>query len=172
MLKIKNLNLSKIKMGSGLTLAERMEKEARLLYDCIQQYIDNYYSSYAPTIYERSYYLQNALFAEKIADIRIDKTTMSISVVASRSMVIHDSLGSVWANDGQIPLGDGSPHPFNTLIGLNYGWKANGLAYLLGHHVPNLTYHRAVHFIEDGIKEYNRINKMGIKVKIPDLRKE
>ena len=72
--------LREVRMSTGETLATAMAREARRLYDCIQYYIDRYYESYHPTIYDRTYGYKRALYAEGLADIKIVGDTLRIGV--------------------------------------------------------------------------------------------
>ncbi|MCM1362572.1 MAG: hypothetical protein NC235_11800, partial [Clostridiales bacterium] len=52
---LQKLVASKIKMSNGETLQEQLSREVRRLYDCIQRRIDDYYDSYKPDFYHRTY---------------------------------------------------------------------------------------------------------------------
>lgn len=161
-----DIALKKVKFSNGETLAETMANEARRLYDCIQYYIDEYYRSYTPHVYERTYRLQGALYAEDIADIRIVGNTLHISVAFHRDLDIHPSLNGIewWDEYDTYHYIDLNPHESSVVRLMNDGWYAHGLERIIGRRVRNLTYFDGIHFIERGIEDYNKTNKLGIKI--------
>ena len=45
----------KTKLWNGLTLKQNLEKAVDYLYDCVDHFILEYYLSYTPSIYRRTY---------------------------------------------------------------------------------------------------------------------
>lgn len=173
------ISLQYARVSDGRTLAQVMADEVDRLYRCIQKYIDRWYDNYDPVVYKRTYRLQGALYAEKLADIRVDKKTMKISVCVHDDLDYHENLDYVtwtegyeyegyWFRDYLYPIEDS--HMTSTLITMNYGWYAPKLELMIGRRVPRLTYFDGVGFVEDGIKEWNQSNKFGIKIYFDKLR--
>ena len=159
--------LKKVKMPDGKTLAETMASEARRLYDCIQYYIDEYYRSYQPTVYDRTDGYRKSLYAEKIADIRVEGDTLRIGVGFDLERSMHPNLESVYWNDYNLPI-MGQHETFVPRM-MEMGWYAPKLASMLGKHVYRLTYFEGVGAVEEGIKDFNRTNKLGIKINADDF---
>lgn len=171
---LSRIALKKIKLSNGETLEETMAREARRLYDCIQYYIDDYYDSYEPTIYERTYRYQGALYAEDIADIRVVGNTLRISVGFHNALAMHPNLSVVYRQekDGYeywIPIKD--RHDSFVPLLMEKGWKAPKLARMIGKHVPNLTFFDGIHAVEQGIADFNKTNELGIKIDADDFFK-
>lgn len=159
--------LKKVKMSDGKTVEETMASEARRLYDCIQYHIDAYYLSYQPKIYERTDGYRHSLYAEDIADIRIVGDTLRIGVGFNLQRAMHPNLSSVYWNDYDLPI-MGQHETFVPLM-MEMGWYAPKLASMLGKHVYRLTYFEGVGAVEEGIKDFNRTNKYGIKINADDF---
>ena len=164
--------LKKMRMTSGETLAEAMANEARRLYDCIQFYIDDYYNSYEPVVYRRSYRYQGALRAENIADIRVVGSTLRIGVAFQNDLAMHPNLDEVYwrdwdDNEFAIPMGD--RHDSFVPLLMERGWNAPRLESMLGRRVYRLTYFDGIHAVERGIADFNRENKLGIKINADDF---
>ena len=168
--------LKKVKLSNGETLAEAMANEARRLYECIQSYIDEYYRSYEPRVYDRTYRYQGALYAEDIAHIRVVGDTLRISVGFHNDLAMHPNLESVYWNYGynsgdynvyRIPILN--QHETFVPIMMERGWHSAKLENILGKRVPRLTYFEGIHAVEKGIADFNRENKLGIKVNADDF---
>ncbi len=142
---------SKVKMKNGETLQEQLAREVRRLYDCIQYYIDSYYDSYEPKVYRRTWRFHGALYAEDFVNVRIVGNTIRLSVKFNDDLVMHDNF--VGGKSYIAPM-------------LNWGWNAPKLAAYIGRNVYRLTYFEGAHFIEDGIRLFNRSNSLGIKIHV------
>ena len=170
---LSKIALKKVKMSNGETLAETMAREARRLADCIQYYIDEWYNSYEPSVYDRTYRLQGSLYAEDIADIRVVGNTLRIGVAFQKDLAYHESFESIsYYNkneESDIHYEFNSPH--NTFVPLlfNNGWKAPRLARIIGRNIYMLTYFHGAHFVENGIERFNKTNKLGIKIDADDF---
>lgn len=171
---LSNIALKKIKMSNGETLEETMANEARRLANCIQNYIDEYYKSYEPTIYERTNRFQGALYAENIASIRVVGNTLRIGVAFHNDLAMHHNLSVVYRQekDGYeywIPIKD-SHESFVPLL-MEKGWYAPKLARMIGKRVPRLTYFDGINAVEKGIEDFNKTNTLGIEVDADDFFK-
>ena len=51
----------KVKMWNGLTIRQNLEKAVDYLYDCVDNFIQEYYLSYEPKVYERTFDFQDSL---------------------------------------------------------------------------------------------------------------
>lgn len=136
--RLKNLDVSKLKMKNGRTIADEIKRHAVILTDCIQYELDTVYDSYSPVVYRRTYNLYNSIYID-------DKVRIDISSNGSNlSIGIH-------FDDGAIHKGfDGSDA--DTALLLNDGWQTHGSFA----DVPYFGYRDATHFIENGIQAYKR----------------
>lgn len=164
--------LKKVKMSTGETLATTMAREARRLYDCIQYYIDRYYESYQPKIYERTFGYKKALYAEGLADIKIIGNTLHIGVGFQENLAIHPNLSEVyWSDfhggDYRIPIADN--HNSFVPILMERGWHSSNLASMIGREVPRLTYFAGINAVEKGIRDFNKTNTLGIEIDADDF---
>lgn len=151
---LKKLVVSKVKTKNGMTLEEQLKREVDRLYDCIQKYIDGYYNSYEPEIYERTYRFQGSMYAQNLIDARVEGDKINLSILFNDDLANHDSLFS--NEEAYVPL----------LI--NDGWVAEKLESRLGI-IPRFTRFEGIHFIEKGITDFNRTNTLGIHI---DVKKE
>ena len=151
---IAKLAATKIKTRSGETYAEALKREVDRLYDCIQERINEYYDNYEPKIYKRTYRFMGALYAEDLVDIRAVGTQIQLSLRFHPVLAYHDT----WTSNGNgyVP------------ILLNYGFKNEKLKDYLGldYHVEHLTYLKPQLFIENGIMDWNRTNKLGLTIDV------
>lgn len=151
---ITKLVATQIKTRSGETYAELLKREVDRLYDCINARINEYYDSYEPIKYKRTFRFQNALYAENLVDIRVVGTQIQLSLRFHPDLAYHDT----WTSNGNgyVP------------ILLNYGFKNEKLKNYLGleEHVEHLTYLEPQLFIENGILDWNKTNKLGITIDV------
>lgn len=148
------LTVTKLKMGNGETYGERLKREVDRLYDCIQKRIDEYYNSYTPIKYKRTYRFHDALYAENLVDIRIEGNQFKLSLRFHPDLAQHET----WTpnGNGYVPC----------LI--NYGFRNYALENYLGLEEPveHLTYLEPQLFIENGILDWNRENSLGITIDV------
>lgn len=166
--------LKEVKMSDGKTLGRTMADEAKRLYACIQYYIDEYYKSYQPKVYDRTNNYRHSLRAEKVADIRIEGNTLRIRVKFDYILAMHPNLEYVYwgdrdGNEMRLPIKD-RHDTFVPLI-METGWYAPKLANMIGGHVYRLTYFEGIGAVEKGIADFNKTNKLGIKVDADDFYK-
>lgn len=149
---IKKIVAKKIKMPDGKTLQERLADEVNRLYDCIQYYIDWYYNSYKPSIYQRTGRFQTSMYAEDIVDARVIENTIQLSILFNDNLAMHRSIFN--EHDSFVPAL------------MNFGWNAPKLEKLIGESVYRFTHFDGVHFIEKGINDFNKTNSLGIRINV------
>jgi hypothetical protein len=152
---LQKLVAGKIKMNNGETLQDQLSREVRRLYDCIQRRIDDYYDSYKPKIYSRTYRFQGAIYAEDLADIRVEGNQIKLSVRFHDSLAYHSNFDN--SHESYVP------------ILMNYGWNAPKLEKYIGHPVDRFTRFEGAFFIENGIRDWNRQNKLGITIDVTSI---
>lgn len=148
------LAVMKMKTGNGETYAEKLKREVDRLYDCIQKRIDEYYDSYEPSVYKRTWRFHGSLYAEDLVDIRINGNQVELSLRFHSDLAYHDT----WTEKG---------NGFTPIL-LNYGFTNNALKNYLGleDHVEHLTHLDPQLFIENGILDWNRSNSLGIQIDV------
>lgn len=167
--------LKKVKFADGQTLAEKMASEAKRLYNCIQYYIDEYYNSYEPIVYRRDYYYQGALYAEDIADIRVKGNSLELSLIFRHDLATQPNLEYVSLYNNMTDENEYfylSPHDSFVPQLMEFGWYAPRLENMIGQSIYRLTYFDGIHAISKGIWDFNKSNKLGIKIILPDALRE
>lgn len=151
---IAKLAAKQIKTRSGESYEEALKREVDRLYDCIQNRIDEYYDSYEPKIYERTYRFWSALYAEDLVDVRAVGTQIQLSLRFHPDLAQHET----WTSNGNgyVP------------VLLNYGFENNALKKYMGlkHPIEHLTYLKPQLFIENGILDWNKTNKLGLSIDV------
>src|SRR5574344_500159 len=142
---LKNLDIGKLKKKNGKTVTQNMQYEAKRLMNCIQEEIDNYYNSYSPTIYNRSFRFQESLYAEDFINIDVKDNMVYIYLRFQSNLAYHDSFSG---EDVFVPL----------LI--NDGWCWDGYT----GSEDRFKRYDGYHFLEKGIEKWNQSNSMRLKV--------
>jgi len=136
---------------SGLTIQQILEQEARRLLNFIQKRINEYYESYQPVMYERTY----GLFAMRIEDF----TDMSVINGTASIKINFDEL-EIQAHS---IFGDDST-AYNTVELINNGWQVrDGLWFS---NVEHLGFQKPARFIENGIVDFNADNPYNLKIEL------
>ena len=148
------LSIMKMRTGTGETYTEILKREVDRLYDCIQRRINDYYNSYKPTVYKRTWGFHGALYAEDLVDIRINGNQVELSVKFHPDLAYHDTWTA--SGNGYVP------------ILLNYGFTNEKLKNYLGldEHIEHFTHLKPQLFIENGILDWNKQNKLGIQIDV------
>lgn len=144
----------KTKLGNGLTIRQNLEKAVDYLYDCVDNFIQEYYLSYTPRIYQRTYDFQDSLYAEDFIHAKVNGNRIELSVSFRPSMAYHRNLFD--DHDSYVPL----------LI--NSGWQADKLEIKLGV-IPHFTRYEGYHFIEKAVSMFNHTNPYGVYISLDDI---
>lgn len=129
-------------------MTQKLKSETNRLYNCIQRHIDEYYKSYDPSVYQRTYRFQNAMYAQNFLDVKIIGNIIELAVTFNDNLSMHDSI-----TGGQVYVP----------VLINYGWCHKGYE-----NYPEDHFHRynGYHFIERGIADFNRKNNLGVKINV------
>ena len=122
-----------------------MEQEGIRLMNIVQKYIDEYYDSYKPTVYERTYAFKNSLRIEPVTQ---KGNILSVKIYFDDDSANHPSIFG--GSDGYVPL----------LINDGWSWKNTQIA------PYRLSHYEGFNFIEKAIEEYEKSNKYGFKIQI------
>lgn len=135
---ISKIDLLKVKAPSGRTYAQELVSAANLLAQCIQSRI-------------RQGSLQNSISTADLADIVVRGNTLSVSLKIQNS--IRPSLFKKWNQSDA-----------NVFWLLNDGYKVKKDVWF--RNIPNFGYRVAEHFVEKGVQDFNRKNRLGVRVRI------
>lgn len=151
---IAKLAAKQLKTRSGETYAEALKREVDRLYDCINARINDYYESYTPIRYKRTYRFKRSLYAEDLVDIRAVGTQIQLSLRFDPDLAHHET----WTSNG---------NGFVPVL-LNYGFTNEKLKSYLGldEHIEHLTRLDPQLFIENGILDWNKTNKLGLTIDV------
>lgn len=146
-----------IKMQNGKTIYQNLESGVNYLYECIDKFILEYYASYTPLSYKRTYDFMDSLYAQDIVHARVNKSKSRIELDVSfiPSMAYHKNLYNT--HFSYVPL----------LI--NSGWHSAKLEQYVGK-IPRFTEYEGYHFIEKGIRYFNKTNTYGIRISPEDVQ--
>lgn len=136
---------------SGLTIQQLLEQEARRLLNFIQKRINEYYDSYQPVMYDRTYGLM-AMRIEDFTDMSVVNGTATIRINFDELEIQAHSI-----------FGDDST-AYNTVELINNGWKVrDGLWFS---DIEHLGFQSGAHFIENGIADFNADNPYNLKIEL------
>lgn len=152
------LDISKLISPTGKTYGEEFKIATKLLKDCLQNSIDNWYDTFLPAnrytgksepvIYKRTYKLKNSMEIDDIVRISEDGNALSTSVIFMDNKINHESLYA----EGDV----------NVLWLMNYGYSVKKNVWFKNIH--NFGRRKGGGFIEKGIEEFNKVNSLGFKV--------
>lgn len=150
---LQKLDVSKLKMESGDSVAAELKYHSRILAGCISYELNKVYDSYEPKVYQRTYGTYNSLMIGNL-EIKVTATGAALGI-------------SLIFNENAIHKGfDGTP--VNMAVLLNEGWQT-GFS-----DVPYFGQREGTHFIEKGIEKYKQKmkNPFAVKLKIGDEIRE
>lgn len=154
---LRGLNIKKIKMTNGKTLERNLRDEAIRLRDCIQKRLDEYLDENPPKMYERELTgnLRKSLQVEDFMDIRVTPTSLEI-------YVFFDDNANHMSGDG-IEGWSGTGEEVNTAYLLDHGYEVRRNVWFKD--IENFGWREGGNFVQKGIDDFNRTNKLGIVVK-------
>ena len=151
---LKSIDITKLKMSNGRTLAENLYSEANRLRDCIQDRLDIYMATHQPKMYDRTGNLENSLKVDDILSIRVVGNTLEIDIFFDDG-AIHKSGDGIkgWSGNGD---------EVNVAYLLNYGYRVEKDVWFKN--IPYFGFRPATNFVEDGIDDFNATNTLGINI--------
>jgi hypothetical protein len=131
------------------SLEEYVLALAEQLKDCIQYFLDLYYIEYYPSVYNRTYELQQALEVSNIVNISTDAQSLSINLDFNDSLSWGNSIFN--GSDGYKP------------ILIDQGWQVEKDVWFKN--IEHFGFQSGAHFIENGIERFkNEINNPDVHV--------
>lgn len=151
----KILASSDLEMSNGRTTAQNLEDAITYLYECIDKYIQEYYLSYTPKVYRRTYDFRDSLYAENLVQARVVGNRIEMSVSFRDSNSYHQNLFK--------------DHMSYIPALINFGWSAPKLEAMTINRVHRFTHYSGYHFIEKAIRMFNRRNPYGVYISPSDV---
>ena len=151
---LKSIDVTKLKMSNGRTLAENLYIEANRLRDCIQNRLDIYMATHQPKMYDRTGNLENSLKVDDFLSIRVVGNSLEIDIFFDDG-AIHKSGDGIkgWSGNGD---------EVNVAYLLNYGYRVEKDVWFKN--IPYFGFRPAANFVEDGINDFNATNTLGINI--------
>lgn len=149
------LDITKLKMTNGKTVEQNLRAEAKRLKSCIQKRLDEYMDRHKPEMYIRTGGLEDSLKID-------DYITIKTSPLSLEIFLHFDENANHRSGDGILGW-SGTGERVNTALLLNFGYTVKKGVWFKN--IENFGYRQGGHFIEQGIEDFNKTNKMGIKVK-------
>lgn len=143
-----DFDIRKLQLPNGRTIEQQMKYEAKRFLKILQEEIDEWYRSYSPKVYSRTYGMRNSIYAEDLVDIDSSGTQLTIRVKYTDE-AIHESL---WGGS-----------EVDTLLLMNNGYQVKS-----GWHknIPYFGYREGGHFLEKAVERFNQDNYFGIEINI------
>lgn len=158
---LKSIDIKKLPMSNGMTLEQNLYLEAQRLKHCIQNRLNIYLKSNPPRMYIRTGGLQNSLTVDDILNIRIVGNSIEIDLFFN-SDAYHTSGDGIMVPQGEKWLGNSEV--VNTAYLLNYGYAVKKDVWFKNY--ENFGFRKGGHFVEDGIADFNTMNKLGIRIDV------
>ena len=151
---LKSIDITKLKMSNGRTLAENLYSEANRLRDCIQNRLDIYMATHQPKMYDRTGNLENSLKVDDFLSIKVVGNSLEIDIFFDEG-AIHKSGDGIkgWSGNGD---------EVNVAYLLNYGYRVEKDVWFKN--IPYFGFRPAANFVEDGIDDFNATNTLGINI--------
>lgn len=143
-----DFDVRKLRLPNGRTIEQQMKYEAKRFLKILQEEIDEWYRSYSPKMYQRTYDMKTSIYVEDFVDIDSSGTQLTVRIKQTDE-AIHESL---WGG-GEV----------NALLLMNNGYHVSG-----GWHkdIPYFGYREGGHFLESAVERFNQDNYFGIEINI------
>lgn len=144
------IDIRKLTLPNGRTLEQQLQYEADRFLKILQEEINNWYDSYSPVVYIRSYDMLNSIYVEDLVQVSVSGDKLQIKINYDNS-AFHQSL---WDSSN-----------INSILLMNDGYKVSK-----GWHknIENFGYRDGGQFLEKAVNRFNEDNYFGIDVVIND----
>lgn len=144
------IDIRKLTLPNGRTLEQQLQYEANRFLKILQEEIDNWYDSYSPVVYKRSYDMRNSIYVEDLVQVSVSGDKMQIKINYD-DRAFHQSL---WDSSS-----------INSILLMNDGYKVSK-----GWHkdIENFGYRDGGQFLEKAVNRFNEENDFGIDIVIND----
>lgn len=143
-----DIDIRKLRLPNGRTFEQQMKYEAKRFLKILQEEIDEWYRSYSPVVYQRTYAMRDSLYAEDFVDIDSSGTQLTVKLKQTDE-AMHKSL---WGG-GEV----------NALLLMNEGYQVKS-----GWHkdIPYFGYREGGHFLEKAVERFKQDNYFDIEIHI------
>lgn len=135
---LRRLDINRLRMRNGNTVADELRRHARILADCIEKALDSVYESYNPKVYRRSYGLYDSLYIDDVIKVEVSSRGANLSIRLSFDE--NSTHENFYGEDSNVA----------NLINEGWAWRNSSVD------IPYLSRREGTHFIECGIEEYRR----------------
>lgn len=144
------IDIRKLTLPNGRTLEQQLQYEADRFLKILQEEINNWYDSYSPVVYKRSYDMRNSIYVEDLVQVSVSGDKMQIKINYD-DRTFHQSL---WDSAS-----------INSILLMNDGYKVSK-----GWHkdIENFGYREGGQFLEKAVNRFNEENDFGIDIVIND----
>ena len=144
------IDIRKLTLPNGRTLEQQLQYEANRFLKILQEEIDNWYDSYSPVVYKRSYDMRDSIYVEDLVQVSVSGDKMQIKINYD-DRAFHQSL---WDSSS-----------INSILLMNDGYKVSK-----GWHkdIENFGYRDGGQFLEKAVNRFNEENDFGIDIVIND----
>ena len=150
---IRELNPKYIRYpGTNLTYEQVLKNELYRFKDILQGYIDDYYDSYKPAVYDRGNHggnLRHSLTVDDICELSSKNKMITCRLLINESAIHNSIINGEEANAFWL---------------LNDGWRVRKNVWFKD--IYRFGYYEGAHFVEKAVKEFEQTSKYGIKIEV------
>lgn len=143
------IDLKGLKLDNGRTIAQQLRIEQKRLLALLNEELRAWYSTYSPSQYNRSFGMLNSLYAEDYIYIKVNPTSLTMTICFSEAAYGNSLFGG-----GRI----------NKLQLMNEGYSVKKDVWFKD--IEYLGYRSGGHFLEKAIARFNKENYLGIQINI------
>lgn len=144
------IDIRKLTLPNGRTLEQQLQYEADRFLKILQEEINNWYDSYSPVVYKRSYDMRNSIYVEDLVQVSASGDKLQIKINYDNS-AFHQSLWDSSSINSILLMNDGYK--------VSKGWHKN---------IENFGYRDGGQFLEKAVNRFNEENYFGIDIVIND----
>ena len=142
---------------SGVTIEQLLKQEANRLKSCIEQYLDEYYASYDPSVYMRTDNLRYSMSVDDFVDINVVAGIAKISIDFDKYAIASHSLF-------------GGSNEYNQVELINNGLEVKQDVWFKD--IEHFGWQEGFDFIGQGIALFNQTNPYNLKIEVEGISKE
>ena len=141
-----DIDFRSLKLNNGLTIEQTLKAEAERFVKILKEEIMDWYASYSPVIYNRSFGMVTSIGHDNGVSVSVDAQHFSIGISYSGSAFSP----GLW--------GAGA----NKLLLMNSGYAVGKDVWFRS--IPNFGYRSGGRFLESALSKFNVTNSFGITV--------
>lgn len=141
-----DIDFRRLKLNNGLTIEETLRSEANRFVEILRNEIMNWYGSYNPVMYGRTFGMAGSIFTDGGVSVDVDAQHFGIAINYSGAAISP----GLW--------GSGA----NKLLLMNNGYAVGKGAWFSD--IPMFGYRSGGHFLESALAKFNASNALGVTV--------